>query len=131
MMLVLAVCSFEGTWNIDRNGKQCESTVFLLLSSSERFRHSMRLNLIQSECMDFEEIYRKYEDKISHHGMIGTQTVTPHGTREVVKENVWRNLDSAGEKGRLMGTPIHMLELEVSIENILAYVETCREYKKQ
>mgnify|MGYP007126624761 FL=1 len=28
MMLVLAVCSFEGTWNIDRNEKQCESTVF-------------------------------------------------------------------------------------------------------
>jgi hypothetical protein len=29
-MLVLTVCSFEGTWNIDRNEKQCESTVFLL-----------------------------------------------------------------------------------------------------
>jgi len=28
MMLVLTVCSFEGTWNIDRNEKQCESAVF-------------------------------------------------------------------------------------------------------
>ena len=24
------VCSFEGTWNIDRNEKQCESAVFFL-----------------------------------------------------------------------------------------------------
>ncbi len=30
MMLVLTVCSFEGTWNIDRNEKQCESAVFFL-----------------------------------------------------------------------------------------------------
>ncbi len=30
MMLVLTVCSFEGTWNIDRNEKQCESTVFFV-----------------------------------------------------------------------------------------------------
>ena len=29
-MLVLTVCSFEGTWNIDRNEKQCESAVFFL-----------------------------------------------------------------------------------------------------
>jgi len=28
--LVLTVCSFEGTWNIDRNEKQCESAVFFL-----------------------------------------------------------------------------------------------------
>ena len=30
MMLVLTVCSFEGTWNIDRNEKQCESADFFL-----------------------------------------------------------------------------------------------------
>jgi len=34
MMLVLTVCSFEGTWNIDRNEKQCESTVFFFIKSS-------------------------------------------------------------------------------------------------
>jgi hypothetical protein len=34
MMLVLTVCSFEGTWNIDRNEKQCESTVFCLTNHS-------------------------------------------------------------------------------------------------
>ena len=30
IMLVLTVCSFEGTWNIDRIEKQCESAVFFL-----------------------------------------------------------------------------------------------------
>lgn len=88
------------------------------------------LNPIQSECMDFENICRKYGDKVAFHGTIGTQTVMPHGTPQEVKEAVWRNLDAAGEKGGLLVAPTHMLEPEVPVENILAYVEACREYKK-
>ena len=88
------------------------------------------LNPIQSECMDFEEIYRKYGDKISFHGTIGTQTVMPHGTPKEVKETVWRNLDIAGDKGGLFVAPTHLLEPEVPFENILAYVDACRTYKK-
>lgn len=87
------------------------------------------LNPIQSECMDFAEIHRKYGDRISFHGTIGTQTVMPHGTPEEVKQAVWENLDVAGEKGGLMVAPTHMLEPEVPLENILAYVEACRTYK--
>ena len=88
------------------------------------------LNPIQSECMDFEEIYKKYGDKISFHGTIGTQTVMPKGTPEEVKEAVWHNIDIAGEKGGLFVAPTHILEPEVPFENILAYVEACRTYKK-
>ncbi len=88
------------------------------------------LNSIQSECMDFGEIYQKYGDKISFHGTIGTQTVMPKGTPEEVKEDVWKNLDIAGEKGGLFVAPTHMLEPEVPFENILAYVEACRTYRR-
>lgn len=89
------------------------------------------LNPIQSECMDFEEIFRKYGDQISFHGTIGTQTVMPHGTPDEVKKAVWKNLDIAGEKGGLFVAPTHMLEPEVPFENILAYVEACRTYKNK
>ena len=89
------------------------------------------LNPIQAECMEFKEIYEKYGDRISFHGTIGTQTVMPFGTPEEVKENVWGNLDIAGEKGGLMVAPTHLLEPEVPWANILAYAEACREYKKK
>lgn len=89
------------------------------------------LNPIQSECMDFKTICETYGDKISFHGTIGTQTVMPKGTPEEVKKAVWDNLDTAGEKGGLMVAPTHMLEPEVPVENILAYVEACRTYKKK
>lgn len=89
------------------------------------------LNPIQSECMDFQKICEKYGDKIAFHGTIGTQTVMPHGTPQEVKEEVFRNLDIAGDKGGLMVAPTHLLEPEVPVENILAYVEACHEYKKR
>lgn len=53
----------------------------------------------------------------------------PHGTPQEVREEVFRNLDAAGEKGGLLVAPTHMLEPEVPLENVLAYVEACREYK--
>lgn len=88
------------------------------------------LNPVQPECMDFEEIYNKYGDKISFHGTIGTQTTMPFGTPEEVKAMVKRNLDIAGERGGLFVAPTHLLEPEVPWENIRAYMDACREYGK-
>lgn len=89
------------------------------------------LNPIQSECMDFEEIYKKYGGQLSFHGTIGTQTVMPYGTPEEVKAEVWKNLDIAGSQGGLFVAPTHLLEPEVPWENVMAYVEACRTYQKK
>lgn len=86
------------------------------------------LNPIQPECMDFKSIYDKYNDKISFHGTIGTQTTMPFGTPQEVKDLVKYNLDIASKKGGLLVTPTHVLEPEVPWQNIEAYVEACREY---
>ena len=88
------------------------------------------LNPVQPECMDFEEIHKKYGTQISFNGTIGTQKVMPFGTPEDVRENVIRNLDIAGEKGGLFCCPTHLLEPEVPWDNIEAYVEACNNYKK-
>lgn len=86
------------------------------------------LNPIQSECMDFQEIFRKYGGKIGFHGTIGTQTTMPFASPREVKETIKRLLDIAGNSGRLFLAPTHLLEPEVPWENILAYVEACRDY---
>lgn len=88
------------------------------------------LDPIQPESMDFKEIHDKYGDRVSFHGTIGTQTVMPFGTAVQVKEEVFKNLDIAGEKGGLLPAPTHLLEPEVPWENVLAYVEACREYTR-
>ena len=87
------------------------------------------LNPVQPECMDFAEIHAKYGDKLSFYGTIGTQTTMPFGTPEEVTSAVRRNLDIAGAKGGLLPAPTHLLEPEVPWENVLAYVNACKNYK--
>lgn len=87
------------------------------------------LNPLQSECMDFEEIYQKFGGQISFHGAVGTQTTMPFGTPEEIKAYVHKTLDIASEKGGLFIAPTHLLEPEVPWENIIAYVEACKSYK--
>ncbi|MHB1151890.1 MAG: uroporphyrinogen decarboxylase family protein [Eubacteriales bacterium] len=87
------------------------------------------LNPVQPECMDFSELHAQYGDKISFHGTIGTQSTMPFGTADEVRREVFINLDTAGDKGGLYVCPTHVLEPEVPIENVIAYVKACLEYK--
>lgn len=87
------------------------------------------LNPVQPECMDFKEIHNLYGDKLSFNGTIGTQTTMPFGTPDEVRRKVFENLDIAGDKGGLLVCPTHLLEPEVPVENIIAYVKACNDYK--
>jgi uroporphyrinogen decarboxylase len=54
----------------------------------------------------------------------------PFGSPPEVKIAVKECLDAMGPKGGMMVAPTHVLEPEVPWENIIAYVDACREYKK-
>ncbi len=88
------------------------------------------LNPIQTECMDFKEVYDKFNNKLSFHGTIGTQKVMPLGTPEEVRDEVFKNLDIAKTNGGLFVAPTHLLEPDVPWENIMAYVQACTDYKR-
>ena len=88
------------------------------------------LNPVQPECMDFAEIHRQFGDRLAFQGTIGTQTTMPFGTPEDVRREVFKNLDIAGEKGGLYVGPTHMLEPEVPVENVIAYIQACHDYCK-
>ncbi len=87
------------------------------------------LNPVQPECMNFEEIHKSFGDKLSFHGTIGTQTTMPFGTPEDVRREVFKNLEIAGDKGGLYVAPTHLLEPEVPVENIVAYIKACNDFK--
>lgn len=86
------------------------------------------LNPVQPECMDFAQVHSQYGDRISFHGTIGTQTTMPYGTPQEVRSAVFRNLDIAGEKGGLFVCPSHILEPEVPVANVVAYIQACMDY---
>ena len=87
------------------------------------------LNPIQPECMDIFAVKKKYGDRISFHGGIGVQTTLPFGTPQQVRDTVRRTIDalSAGGGGYYCA-PAHMIRPEVPWENVVAFVETVKEY---
>ena len=87
------------------------------------------LNPIQPECMNFEELHEMYGDRLSFHGTIGTQSVMPFGTPDDVRREVFKNLEIAGDKGGLYVGPTHLLEPEVPVENVVAYIKACKDFK--
>lgn len=87
------------------------------------------LNPVQPECMDFEQLIAEFGDEISFCGTLGTQTLMPFGTPEEVRAKVKENLDRMGPRGGLLACPTHILEPEVPVENVIAYLEACREYQ--
>ena len=88
------------------------------------------LDPVQPECMDFREIHDRFGDRLSFHGTIGTQSVMPFGTPDDVRRMVFGNLDIAGEHGGLFVCPTHLLEPEVPLENVLAYIQACADYTR-
>jgi uroporphyrinogen decarboxylase len=87
------------------------------------------LNPVQPECMDFEEVHKEFGDQISFNGTIGTQQLFPFGSPQQIRDEVFKNMDIAGERGGLFCCPTHVVEPEVPWKNIEAYVQACRDYK--
>lgn len=84
------------------------------------------LNPIQPECMDPEAVKREYGERINLWGTIGTQTTMPFGKPHEVEAQVRRMIDLLGQDGGLVVAPTHVLEPEVPMENIEAFVRGCK-----
>jgi len=87
------------------------------------------LNPVQPERMDFEELHKQFGACLSFSGTIGTQSTMPFGSPDDVRQLTNKNLRIAGKKGGLLCSPTHLLEPEVTWDNIEAYVQACQEYK--
>ncbi len=83
------------------------------------------LNPVQPECLDVAEVKRRFGHRLVLDGTIGTQSVMPFGTPDDVRQTVREMKRTAGYDGALILSPTHVLEPEVPIDNILAFLEEC------
>lgn len=88
------------------------------------------LNPIQPECMDPVEIKKLYGDRLSFWGTLGTQTTMPFGTPEDVRETCRVLIEKVGKGGGLVLAPTHVVEPDVPVENLLAFIEAVKKYGK-
>lgn len=88
------------------------------------------LNPVQPECMEFNEVYESFGERLSFWGTIGTQQLLPYGTKEEVRELTLERLEKCGIKGGIVIGPTHIVEPEVPWENLMAIKEAADEFEK-
>jgi uroporphyrinogen decarboxylase len=86
------------------------------------------LNPLQPECLDVDAVHRRYGDRLTFDGCIGTQSTMPFGTPDDVRSRVRDVIEQYGRTGGLIVSPTHVLEPDVPLENIDALFSACREY---
>jgi uroporphyrinogen decarboxylase len=85
-------------------------------------------NPLQPECVDLLEIKKRYGHRLVIDGAVGTQTTMPFGSPADVRKCVEERVRTLGSDGALIISPTHVLEPEVPVENIRAFVSACREF---
>jgi len=79
-------------------------------------------NPFQPEVMDVDSLLHQYRGKLCFHGGLSTQKTLPYGTVEDVRAETQRLL-ALGREGGYIFAPAHDVEGDVSLENMIAFIE--------
>jgi len=82
-------------------------------------------NPFQPEVMDVDALVKKYRGKLTFHGGLSTQFTLPYGTIDEVR-NATQHLIELGSDGSYILSPAHAVEGDVSLENMLTFIETAQ-----
>lgn len=79
-------------------------------------------NPFQPEVMDVHQLLADYRGRLAFHGGLSTQQTLPYGSVEDVRTET-RGLLSTGASGGYILAPAHAVEGDVSLKNMLAFIE--------
>jgi uroporphyrinogen decarboxylase len=79
-------------------------------------------NPFQPEVMDVASLIHQYRGRLAFYGGMSTQKTLPYGTVEDVRQET-RKLLELGREGGYIFSPAHDVPKDVSVENMLAFIE--------
>lgn len=85
-------------------------------------------NPFQPEVMDVRHLLSLYRGRLAFHGGLSTQKTLPYGTVEEVRRETSQLLQ-LGAKGGYILSPAHAVESDVTLQNMLCFIETAQAQK--
>lgn len=105
----------------------CDGTIMDVMDDLVEIGFNV-INPVQPECMDPEEVKRRWGDKITIHGGISLQQTLPNGTPEEVREEVLHLIRKCGYNGGLVVFPSNVIQPDTTVENIIACFHAARDF---
>ena len=86
------------------------------------------INPIQPECMDPNEVKRRWGDAITLWGTISVRTTIPQGTPASIRQEVHERIRRCGHDGGLVVGPANVIMWDTPVENVVAFCDAVREF---
>lgn len=77
--------------------------------------------------MEIEKLKAEFGNRLTFHGAIDTQYLLPNGSPAEVRSEVKRIISILGKNGGYIAAPVHNLQADVPVENIIALSDAVRE----
>lgn len=81
--------------------------------------------------MELAGLVQKYGGRVGFFGAVDVQGVLPHGSTEDVRAEVRRCIDAAGDLSAYIIAPAHNIQPDTPVENILAFFDEAKTYRKK
>jgi len=88
------------------------------------------LNPLQPQAINISSLKKRYGKNLSFWGGIDIQKTLPFGTVEDITNEVKKRIRELGEGGGYIIAPSHHIQLDTSVENIMAFFDAAKKYGK-
>lgn len=85
---------------------------------------------VSAKGMDTQQLKSEFGDRLTFWGAIDTQHVLPHGSADDVRKEVALRINDLGRGGGYIVAPVHNIQADVPVENIIAIYKSARTFGK-